>query len=320
MLETTRLSWLAIERRHLAALAAVAREGSFRAAADSLGYVQSAVSQQIAQLEKTIGAPLLVRGPGSSPDSLTETGELLLHHFERILARFRAAHRDLEALREGRAGYLRVGAYELLAASLMPRAILALRRRFPGVEVHLDDTCDVDELPARVESGELDVAFGELPLPDGPFEGRELARDPYVLLAPKEWPVADRGKPPTLAQLSSMSLIRLRAGMAGRVDDHLRAVGVEPRYVFESASQATVQSLVAAGIGAAVVPSLSVDRCHPWTVALPLEPDLLGPRVVALYWHRDRRLRPAADAFVEIAALSCLEEMTRDRSYTLAAR
>ncbi|MGH7734347.1 MAG: LysR family transcriptional regulator, partial [Gemmatimonadales bacterium] len=98
-----------LELRHLIALAAVAREGSFSRAAESLGYTQSAVSQQIAQLERVVGQRLIVRPGGPRPVSLTEAGSLLLRHADAIVAQLDAAQADMAALAEGAAGPLRVG-------------------------------------------------------------------------------------------------------------------------------------------------------------------------------------------------------------------
>src|ERR687893_2153893 len=97
-------SWLGVELRHFLALEAVAREGSFGRAATALGYTQSAVSQQIAALERIVGERLLERPGGPRPVSLTEAGSLLLRHADAIVARLRAARSDLEALAAGAAG------------------------------------------------------------------------------------------------------------------------------------------------------------------------------------------------------------------------
>ncbi|MDX6508743.1 MAG: hypothetical protein QOG81_495, partial [Gaiellaceae bacterium] len=89
--------WLGVELRHLAALEAVSREGSFGRAATALGYTQSAVSQQIATLERIVGEKLIERPGGPKPVSLTEAGRLLLRHAEAIVARIAAAQADLTA-------------------------------------------------------------------------------------------------------------------------------------------------------------------------------------------------------------------------------
>src|SRR5439155_9616842 len=100
--------WLGVEIRHLAALQALATEGSFGRAAHKLGYTQSAVSQQIATLERAVGERLVERPGGPRPIALTEAGRLLLRHAESIMARLQAAQADLAALSAGEAGSLRV--------------------------------------------------------------------------------------------------------------------------------------------------------------------------------------------------------------------
>src|SRR6266566_3719893 len=91
--------WLGVEMRHLAALEAVAEEGSFGRAARRLGYTQSAVSQQIAQLEKVVGAKLVERPGGPRAVSLTDAGRLLLRHADAIVARLAAAQADMMVTR-----------------------------------------------------------------------------------------------------------------------------------------------------------------------------------------------------------------------------
>ena len=95
--------WHGVEIRHLAALRAVAETGSFGRAAEQLGYTQSAVSQQIATLEKAVGTKLVERPGGPRPISITEAGNVLLRHADGIVARLRAAQADLAALEIGRA-------------------------------------------------------------------------------------------------------------------------------------------------------------------------------------------------------------------------
>src|SRR5258705_12106821 len=104
--------WLGVELRHLAALEAVGRTRSFGGAARELGYTQSAVSQQIAQLERLVGQQLVVRPGGPLPVSITDAGTLLLRHADSIVARLDAAQADMAAYAEGAAGPLRVGIYQ----------------------------------------------------------------------------------------------------------------------------------------------------------------------------------------------------------------
>src|SRR5262245_11060667 len=115
--------WLGADLRHLAALAAVRRNGSFRGAAYELGYVPSAVSQQIARLEQAVGMRLLERRSGRIGVTLTEAGELLVEHAEAIVARLRAAQSDLERIAGDGEPVLRVGIYESVAARVLPRLL-----------------------------------------------------------------------------------------------------------------------------------------------------------------------------------------------------
>src|SRR5260370_36216789 len=113
-------SWLGVELRHFLALEAVAREGSFGKAATSLGYTQSAVSQQIATLERIVGHRLIERPGGPKPVSLTEAGSLLLIHAGAIAARIAAAQADLNALGEGQAGTPRVRVFQSVGQRILP--------------------------------------------------------------------------------------------------------------------------------------------------------------------------------------------------------
>src|SRR5919199_189644 len=194
--------WLGIELRHLLALEAVAREGSFGKAAASLGYTQSAVSQQIAMLERIVGQRLVERPGGPRPVSLTEAGRLLLTHAEAIAARLAAAQADLTALSGGEAGVLRVGVFQSVGQRILPELMRRFLKAWPKVEVALTESADDAELLSLVERGDLDLAFADLPLTDGPFDSVELLRDPYVLVVPADSELAHRGSAPPLRELA----------------------------------------------------------------------------------------------------------------------
>src|SRR5881392_2026446 len=109
-----------LELRHLAALEAIGRTRSFGAAARELGYTQSAVSQQIARLERSVGQRLVDRPGGPRPVDLTDAGRLLLRHADAIVAQLDAAQADMAAFAEGEAGPLRVGIYQSVGVHLLP--------------------------------------------------------------------------------------------------------------------------------------------------------------------------------------------------------
>jgi molybdate transport repressor ModE-like protein len=119
--------WSGIELRHLAALDAVAREGSFRRAATRLGYVQSAISHQIAALENLTGKRLIERSRGTRPLALTEAGEILLAHADAVIARVRTAQADLAALDDDGAVLVSGGATTERLAQLGPPALRSTR-------------------------------------------------------------------------------------------------------------------------------------------------------------------------------------------------
>ena len=146
------------------------REGSFGRAAERLGYTQSAVSQQIATLERIVGEKLVERPGGPRAVSLTEAGELLLRHAEAIVARLEAARADMASLRAGETGTLRVGTYQSVGARVLPAVMRRFRADGPGIELALSEPTTDPELYALIESGELDLAFCSPPLPEGPFE------------------------------------------------------------------------------------------------------------------------------------------------------
>jgi DNA-binding transcriptional LysR family regulator len=295
--------WLGIDLRHFAALQAVASEGSFHRAAERLGYTQSAVSQQIAALERIVGTRLVHRPGGPRPISLTEAGHLLLRHGDAMLARLRAAEADLGALAAGSAGTLRVGTYQSVGRRILPSLMRQFALSRPLLEIRLTESASDLELLPQVERGDLDLTFALLPLPDGPLEAVELLRDPYVLIAPATSSFAQRV--PDLQELADQPLIGFRQCRSLEpIESLLRSRGVEPRYVFRSDDNGTVQALVASGMGVALVPRLTVEAGDDSIVVINLAEEL-PPRRIVLAWHRDRYRSPAMDAFIEAVQAHC---------------
>ncbi len=299
---------LGIEARHLAALEAVARTGSFARAARDLGYTQSAVSLQIAALERAAGTRLLERPAGRRPVVPTAAGERMLRHAKRIVAQLDAAQADLAALAGGIAGTLRVGTFQSVSIAVLPDVMRAFLDARPGVEVRLHEEPYNDELVELLDRGRLDLTFGPHPQ-EGPFEGVELLRDRYVLLAPTSSELAREAVAPPLAEIGRLPLVGYGRSSYG-VEGLLRARGIEPEIVFRTDESRALQRMVAAGIGYALVPSLTIDGPADDVVLLPSAADVPA-RHIGIAWHRDVTLTDAARAFLEIVREQCVVVQAR---------
>jgi DNA-binding transcriptional LysR family regulator len=290
--------WLGIDLRHLAALEAVARTRSFGGAARELGYTQSAVSQQIAQLERIVGQKLFDRPGGPRRVEPTEAGLLLLGHADAIVAQLDAARADMAALAEGAAGTLRVGIYQSVGAHLLPVLVRRFRAQWPLVGVRVQEEAAPGELLRLIEHGELDLTFADLPIPEGPFEWAELLQDPYVLLVSARSELAKLDSAPSLREVAKLPLIGRRTTdeperfLAGRVP--------ELNVIFRTDDNGTLGALVAEDLGAAIEPRLVVDPRDRRVKMLPFG-SRIPPRTLVLAWHRDRYHSAAAEAFVELA-------------------
>jgi DNA-binding transcriptional LysR family regulator len=305
-------AWLGVELRHLAALAAVSETRSFRGAADELGYVQSAVSQQLARLEKLVGARLVERSRGHTQVELTEAGEILLDHAESILSQLSAAQSDLRALGDGTRTALRVGVIQCLAASLLPRVLALCAARFPSMRIELQEGLSDRDLFAQVEGGGLDAAFAELPLGEGSFDSRQLMVDPLRLLVHADSPLARRTTTPSLREIAAQPLVANTAWrMQELVEAEMRAAGGHPERSFAASTNAAVQAMVGAGLGVAIMPRLAIDPDDPTTEAIDLG-HVFGPRTLVLYWLRDRRGSEALEAFCDAARDVCAESQAAD--------
>jgi DNA-binding transcriptional LysR family regulator len=290
--------WLGIDLRHLAALEAVARTRSFGGAARELGYTQSAVSQQIAQLERIVGQKLFDRPGGPRRVEPTEAGLLLLGHADAIVAQLDAARADMAALAEGAAGTLRVGIYQSVGAHLLPVLVRRFRAQWPLLAVRVLEEAAPGELLRLIEHGELDLTFADLPVPEGPFEWTELLQDPYVLLVSARSELAKLDSAPSLREVAKLPLIGRRTTdeperfLAGRVP--------ELNVIFRTDDNGTLGALVAEDLGVAIEPRLVVDPRDRRVKMLPFG-SRIPPRTLVLAWHRDRYRSAAAEAFVELA-------------------
>ncbi len=292
-----------LELRHLAALAAVVDEGSFARAATALGFTQSAVSQQIAALEKAVGLPVLDRPRGPRPAELTPAGALLLDHARHVLGRVDTLADELDRLRRGITGRLVIGTFQSVSAEILPGVIGRMRHDLPDVDISLFETDDQQVLLDRIASDELDLAFTVDAAPDPRWTSDLLGRDPFVVIARTgdlPGPVA------TPDDLVDQPMIGQPGGNVCQllIDQRLAEYGVRPDYVFRSVDNGAVQGMVRSGMGRAVMPSLAIDADDPGIDVLPLDPPL-QPRTIQLTRRAGRSLPPAADRFLEIAREVC---------------
>lgn len=293
--------WFGLDLRHLAALRAIAEQGSFKSAAQALGYTPSAISQQITSLERTIGSRVVVREHGRKALGLTDAGVIMLRHLNAIEARLEAARTEIVALANGRVGPLRVEACESVAARFLPDVLRRFRSERPEVDVVVDET-PLDPELVSVERGIDDVAFAVLPLPEGPFRASVVLTDPWVLVAEADAAIVRRSAPRTLRELRGLRVIASRSTLESPPClNCLRAAGVNPSEELRLENDSVVQEFAAAGLGVAIMPRLAVNTADERVRTVELG-ELIPPRRVAVVWHADRTPHPSLDLFVTIAA------------------
>ncbi|MEV6497842.1 LysR family transcriptional regulator [Streptomyces prunicolor] len=308
-----------MDLRHLKYFLAVAETRNFTQAAASCYVAQSALSQQIARLEKDVGAQLFSRTSRSV--RLTAAGELLEPLARRILADVDTARAALDALSGLRRGRLRLGLVQTRASSVDLVEVMAdYHARYPGIDFHVTNAPSA-EMAAAVLAGDLDIAIvglGPRQIPDG-LDHQVLAADPLVLIVPADHALADR-EAVDLADLpESHQLIQFTrgSGLRRQVEAAFARAGVEPGQHFQVGQIQDMIRLAARGIGVTVVPRSSVfldpvpdqnppDQNPPDTEdalpygarALRIADEAAVHTICAV--HDSKRLAPAAAAFLEV--------------------
>jgi DNA-binding transcriptional LysR family regulator len=281
-----------LDVRRLRLLCDLARLGTIAAVAAAHSYTASAVSQQLSALEREAGVRLLARTGRSV--TLTAAGRMLVRHGTAVLAELEQATASLAAMAEGLTGPLRIGAYPTAVRALFPAALAALGRTHPGLELMVAEL-DPAAVPAALRDRRIDVGlindYDLLPArPDPALDDVPLLDEPVYLAVPGEWPET------ALGELGDKPWILATPGtVCHTVTVQLcRAAGFSPRGRHHADDFTTVLALVAAGLGASVVPAM----------ALPDGAD--GVRLEALPTRRRSRIayrkgaagHPAVAAFV----------------------
>jgi DNA-binding transcriptional LysR family regulator len=292
-----------LDVRRMRVLREVARRGSFSAAAEALSFTQSAVSQQIAALEREAGTVLVQRSARGV--KLTEAGEAIVRHAEAILARLAEAEAELEAIAGLRGGRLRMATFESAASSLMPLAIAAFRERHPAVELSMSLLEPEDALP-QLRAGELDLAvIFESRAAEAASDGLSLVHlleDPLLLVLPADHPLARKRS----LRLSDVADDAWIGGQAGCECNRLilrscAAAGFDPRITFETDDYSAVQGLVAAGVGVSLVAELGLANARQDIVVRSLGRDTPVRQVHAATLAEGYR-SPATQAMLGILA------------------
>jgi DNA-binding transcriptional LysR family regulator len=275
----------------------VAARGSFTAAADALGYTQSAVSRQVAATEEAAGAPLFERLPrGVRP---TAAGTVLLRHAGAVLERVDTALLELGGLQDRLEGRLAVGAFPSALGVLVPRALARLRRAHPAVDVTLREGTTPTHL-RRLRAGRLEVAVVAVdpddPAPLGELRSEVVVEGRLLVAVPATHRLAGRGTI-DVSELEGEAWI---VGDAGGGDPLLGAwpgAPGTPRIAFAVRDWPARLGLVAAGLGLAVVPRVSAGAMPPEISLVAVDdPHPARRRIVAV---TRRESSPGADAFVQ---------------------
>jgi len=307
------------EVRHLEALVAVAEEGTFRGAADILGYSQAAVSQQIAGLEAAVGAPVFDRPGGPKPVSLTPVGRAVLRHARAVLDRLDQARQEAEDVIAGTGGRLVIGTFQSVSVELVPQIVRRMRAKAPDLLMRAVEEDSNEQLLAHLHDGEVDVAFLAGPVDDPLLDTIHLGTDPFLAVLPRRAPYSDLDGVP-LREVESLGFIGEHHGSAqSTIDDGLRLHGITPRYVYRTNDNGAMQAMVRSGLGAAIMPQLAIQANDPDVVVLPTRP-AIAPRSIVLALPREPLRTLAAERFAEIARQVCAERLGPPLPATLKKR
>ncbi|MGP3923672.1 LysR family transcriptional regulator [Streptomyces sp. 8N616] len=281
------------DSRHIKTFHEVVRAGSYSAAARSLGYTQPAITQQMKALERAVGTPLFTRV--GRVMRLTEAGEALARHADVILDSLATAQQQIGAIARLRSGRVKVCAFPSAAATLIPEAMARLAAGHPGVRLELLEGEPPESLQ-RVVRGECDIALAftypglHAEVPEELAEIR-LMEDLLTVLLPTGHPLARR----RAVHLRDLADERWIAGCPRCSANFLHACAEEgfvPDIAFTTDDNLVVQSMVAAGVGVAMMPALVLSfLCHEKVTGRAVEPH--ARRQVSAYVLRDHLRIPA---------------------------
>lgn len=288
-----------LDVRRLQMLQAVAREGSLSAAARTLGYTQPAVSHHIARLEEEMGTPLITRlGRGVR---LTDAGLALADHAGAVLNRLAAAEEEVASIAGLRAGRVRLAAFPSGSATLVPAALARLRAAHPAVAVSFVEA-EPDESVPLLRAGEVDLVLGfeyeavgdEDSATD--YEKVPLLFDPLQAVLPRDHPLAG-AEEIALGELAGATWIAGCERCRGHLMHACERAGFAPEIAYATDDYVTVQALIAAGLGVALLPSIVLSAVRRDDVVVLPVAERPG-RTVQVVLPAAGRRPPAVDAML----------------------
>jgi DNA-binding transcriptional LysR family regulator len=290
-----------LDVKRMRVLREVIARGSFSAAADSLHLSQSAVSQQVAALEKEVGMQLLERT--SDGPKLTSAGETLMGHADAVICRLEEAERELSEIAGLEGGRVRVISFPSASATVLTRAVGLFHQRFPSIDLELGEGEPEESIPL-LRAGDFDIALG-FDFSQHPHDvGRDLERE--LLLEESMWIALPPGHP--LAASKAVKLTDLAdedwlCGRSGSCREHVvrlcRDAGFEPEISFDSDDYQVLKGLVSAGLGVTLLPELALGDKAPGIELRPVSGKLTTRRVWAVTREATAR-SPATEAMLGV--------------------
>ncbi|MGH9170310.1 MAG: LysR family transcriptional regulator [Acidimicrobiales bacterium] len=273
--------------RGLRAVLAVAELGSFRRAAEDLGYTQSALSHQVATIETALERTLFTRPGGRGQVRLTAAGEAVTRSARRVLAEVEAM--VVVSQEAGEKTRVRIGVSQTTAAEVMPAALRLFREEHREAEVVLVEQEGFEAVASAIGRGRLELGFANNPIPDDRVEAIPIVDDPWVILTRRDSGLADIEQP-SFAVLDGQDVVAWSRRWQTQVDleEAWARGGIAPRIVYRSDDSLALQRLVAAGLGHACIGRLAARRAIDPSLAWVAPRETIGTRRIALCYPKMR--------------------------------
>lgn len=273
----------------------VAETGSFKEAAQAMGYTQAGVSYLVNALEKELDCPLFVRDYGGA--HLTAEGAQLLPFVQDVSNAERRLTARLGEVKHLEAGTVHIATFTSTAIQWLPGIVKAFFAQHPSIELRITLDDDQEELEEMLWRGDADCGFVVAPL-TRKLHVIHLRRDPLLVALPADHPKAHATCFP-LKNLAEEPYIRLKSGQFSEIDAYFKQVGIEPHMRFNIDSDYAVMSMVSQGLGYSMLPGL-ILRDTPFPLSV-LPPEVPVERKVGIALRSSDTASGATRAFLDVA-------------------